>query len=115
MGFYNSGFEEEIAVVVVDGAGSIKNGGHEVSIYKASYPDNFQLLHQRFIPTYKKQEEVPDNPTSGIGMVCTVVLNTLVSILHLLANSWVLLLMVRTILKLNLSLLKTERLMSLYF
>ena len=69
IGFYNSGFEEA-AVVVVDGAGSIKNGGHEVeSIYKASYPDNFQLLHQRFIPTYKKQEEVPDNPTSGIGMV----------------------------------------------
>ena len=69
IGFYNSGFEEA-AVVVVDGAGAIKNGGHEVeSIYKASYPDNFQLLHQRFIPTYKKQEEVPDNPTSGIGMV----------------------------------------------
>jgi len=69
IGFYNSGFEEA-AVVVVDGAGAIKNGGHEVeSIYKASYPDSFELLHQRYVPIFKDTDDVVDNPTTGIGMV----------------------------------------------
>ena len=68
IGFYNSGFEEA-AVVVVDGAGAIKGGGHEVeSIYKASYPDSFELLHQRYVPIFKNTDDVVDNPTTGIGM-----------------------------------------------
>lgn len=70
IGFYNSGFEEAV-VVVVDGAGAIVNGeGHEVeSIYKVSYPDNFQLLHQRYAPLFKDGDDSPlKNPTSGIGM-----------------------------------------------
>lgn len=76
IGFYNSGFEEA-AVVVVDGAGAIKDDGHEVeSIYKASYPDNFELLHQRYIPIFKDYNldtgqydgDQVKNPTTGIGM-----------------------------------------------
>lgn len=68
IGFYNSGFEEA-TVIVVDGAGAIRGGGHEVeSIYKASYPDNFELVHQRYIPTFYRMDEFPYNPTSGIGM-----------------------------------------------
>jgi carbamoyltransferase len=68
IGFYNSGFEEA-AVVVVDGAGAIIGGGHEVeSIYKASYPCNFELLHQRYAPVFIETEEQVENPTTGIGM-----------------------------------------------
>ena len=93
IGFYNSGFEEA-AVVVVDGAGAIKNGGHEVeSIYKASIQITFNsYIRDSF--QHKKQEEVPDNYIWYWYGIC-MVLNTLVSILHPLANSWVLLLMVR--------------------
>jgi carbamoyltransferase len=70
IGFYNSGFEDA-AVLVVDGAGAIRGNGHEVeSIYRASYPDNFELLHQRHVPLFiqKKDEEPLKDPTSGIGM-----------------------------------------------
>jgi len=68
IGFYNSGFKEA-AVVVVDGAGAINKGGHEVeSIYKASYPHNFELLHQRYVPVFIETDEKVENPTTGIGM-----------------------------------------------
>lgn len=77
VGFYNSGFEEAV-VVVVDGAGAItspNNDGHEVeSIYKFSYPDNIELLHQSYCPTYEKiDEHTIENPTFGIGMVYSAV------------------------------------------
>lgn len=77
IGFYNSGFEEAV-VVVVDGAGAItteNNDGHEVeSIYKASYPDKFELLHQKYCPTFEKLEKhTIEDPTSGIGMVYSAV------------------------------------------
>lgn len=68
LGFYNSGFEEAV-VVVVDGAGAwIEDSGHEVeTIYKVSYPCMFEKLHQRAIPW--DENHTIKNPTTGIGMV----------------------------------------------
>lgn len=77
VGFYNSGFEEAV-VVVVDGAGAITSkdeDGHEVeSVYKFSYPDKVEVLHQKYCPTYEKIDDHKiENPTSGIGMVYAAV------------------------------------------
>lgn len=77
IGFYNSGFEEAV-VIVVDGAGAIvteNNDGHEVeSVYKFSYPDKIEVIHQKYCPTYEKlYEHKIENPTSGIGMIYAAV------------------------------------------
>jgi carbamoyltransferase len=53
-GFYSSGFEEAICVVF-DGRGSEfpltnqKTGAETVSIFKASYPNNFKLIYKKLI------------------------------------------------------------------
>ena len=70
-GFYNSGFDEAVCVVV-DGAGAFVNDcGHEVeSIYTASYPDQFHLVSQKAVPWYSKVDShTLKNPTSGIGFI----------------------------------------------
>lgn len=68
IGFYNSGFEEAVCLVV-DGAGSyVDDCGNEVTtIYKASYPHTFDKLYQRSIPL--TEDHTLENPTIGIGMV----------------------------------------------
>ena len=73
VGFYNSGFDEAV-VVVVDGAGAVVNEeGHEVeSIYRASYPDNFELLHQKLCPLFNS-ENISSDHTYGIGMTYAAV------------------------------------------
>ena len=71
IGFYNSGFEEAVCLIV-DGAGAyIDDCGNEVeTIYKASYPNKFTKLHQRGIPlTQRLDDHTLDNPTIGMGMV----------------------------------------------
>lgn len=47
--FYNSGFNNAIALVI-DGAGSNNerlNGYEHLSIYRCSYPNNFELIHKK--------------------------------------------------------------------
>jgi len=71
IGFYNSGFEDAVCLIV-DGAGAfIDDCGHEVeTIYKASYPCTFEKLHQRSVPwSTKVDTHTLKNPTTGIGMV----------------------------------------------
>ena len=79
MGFYNSGFEDATCVIV-DGAGAYVDGcSHEVeTIYKASYPANFETVHKKVVPWYTLADNFPKEkiqpptcpePTTGIGMV----------------------------------------------
>tara|TARA_B100000902_G_C27294861_1_gene909317 strand:+ start:732 stop:2432 length:1701 start_codon:yes stop_codon:yes gene_type:complete len=71
LGFYNSGFEEAVCVIV-DGAGAwIHECAHEVeTIYKASYPASFKKLHQKAVPWYTKRDSHNlTDPTIGIGFV----------------------------------------------
>ena len=75
LGFYNSGFEEA-AVLVVDGAGAwVNKSGHEVeTIYKASYPCNFEKISQSAAPwhTLMDTHEI-ESPAYGIGFVYSAV------------------------------------------
>ena len=79
IGFYNSGFEDATCVIV-DGAGAyVDDCSHEVeTIYKASYPANFETLHKKVVPWYTLKDNFPkenikpptcSEPTTGIGMV----------------------------------------------
>ena len=74
LGFYNSGFEEA-AVLVVDGAGAwVDKSGHEVeTIYKASYPCNFEKISQSAAPWHTLMENHQiQNPAFGFGGADTV-------------------------------------------
>ena len=75
LGFYNSGFEEA-AVLVVDGAGAwVNKSGHEVeTIYKASYPCNFEKISQSAAPwhTLMDTHEI-ESPAYGVGFVYSAV------------------------------------------
>jgi len=77
--FYNSGFEDATCVIV-DGAGAyVDDCSHEVeTIYKASYPSNFETVHKKVVPWYTLADNFPKEkiqpptcpePTTGIGMV----------------------------------------------
>tara|TARA_Y200000002_G_scaffold236198_1_gene195099 strand:+ start:779 stop:2518 length:1740 start_codon:yes stop_codon:yes gene_type:complete len=79
IGFYNSGFKDATCVIV-DGAGSyVDNCSHEVeTIYKASYPANFETIHKKVVPWSTLNNKFPKEnikpptcpePTTGIGMV----------------------------------------------
>ena len=79
IGFYNSGFKDATCVIV-DGAGAhIDDCSHEVeTIYKASYPCNFETVHKKVVPWYTLSDKFPKEaiqpptcpePTTGIGMV----------------------------------------------
>ena len=83
--FYNSGFEDATCVIV-DGAGAyVDNCSHEVeTIYKASYPANFETVHKKVVPWYTLTDNFPKEnikpptcpePTTGIGMVYAGVAN----------------------------------------
>ena len=77
--FYNSGFEDATCVIV-DGAGAyVDDCSHEVeTIYKVSYPSNFETVHKKVVPWYTLADNFPKEkiqpptcpePTTGIGMV----------------------------------------------
>jgi len=79
IGFYNSGFEDATCVIV-DGAGSyVADCAHEAeTIFKVSYPANFEILHQKVVPhlnhvdnfpSYLLEPPVDSQPTTGIGMI----------------------------------------------
>ena len=75
LGFYNSGFEEAVCVIV-DGAGAwVHDCANEVeTIYRASYPASFEKLHQKAVPWYNKRDShTLTDPTVGIGLMYSAV------------------------------------------
>jgi carbamoyltransferase len=77
-GFYNSGFDDAV-VVVVDGMGNFTSpaeDSHEVvSIFDASYPFNMNLLQGMSTPSYHSCDESEHKGewTCGIGMAYSAV------------------------------------------